>query len=209
MISILLATRNQDKATILTSLIENLAPRTSRLVFHTPLTERCSVVHSEFGSVMARAREKVISHTRCCGRAKDILIGSDDAFSIPDYFGDEVICDSEHVTDMILSGGLADQTSVFLVRSFWLVDVRSKGRAPKNTIRECLTKIPFRFLGHVKSHTSTASPRESYPLSRVLGRMTSEEPIGSENTSIADAYYAEHSFDLRTVLAQLLNGPSA
>jgi hypothetical protein len=201
MLSVLLATQNAEKASILSRLVAAVAP--SQIEFHTPLTQGCHIEPAEFGTVIDRARQKAISHVGCCGAGKDFVIGSDDAFKIPSHFGDEVICDSKRVTDMILSGGLGEGATVLLVRSFWLIDLRTKAHTPARNHNHCVTEIPFRFIAHPGITRSRAS-RDSYPLSQVLGRTVSDSPVASENADVTDAYYLEHSAGLRAALNELL-----
>jgi hypothetical protein len=201
MLSTFLATRNSDKCSILQTLLSSFVP--DQLIFSTPMTEECNNEVEEEGSVLSRARCKAKSHCVCCGSNKDLIVGSDDAFRIPDYFEDKVLCDSKQVTQMLLSGGVTVGTAVILVRSFWFIDKRRHCKLVEIE-NGCLTEIPFSFLG--SSMVDSYLPN-IYPLSNVLGRINGTIPVALEEASLMNGYYVSHSLRLKTTLIELLNLP--
>ena len=190
--SVFLASRNTDKLTIISELIRNLLPASGNLVFSNPISTSCEEQHLEDGTVLNRAQAKAEAHLACCGRSMDLLVGSDDAFRIPQYFGDRIICDSQGVTRSIMEGRFALGTELWLIRSFWLV-------APRHQMwcRGCITQIPFILMQVSRSDSFETG---IYPLSKLLGRIDGKVPVKVDDDALVRQYYAKHSTDLGSAL---------
>jgi len=202
MISVLLATRNGDKFEIIKDLLLTLV--SCSMSFSSPDTEGCSRELVEEGCVVDRARSKAHAHLGCCGFGKTLVVGSDDAFRIPDYFGNEIRCDSEQITELIINGKILPGTPVYLVRSFWCIEnIPLQGAELGSVEQGCVTEIPFKYLGGIISGGPTKLLHKTYPLSMVLGQIARDVPVAQDDPGQLRLYYSSHSEELRSVLLSL------
>jgi hypothetical protein len=180
---LLIATRNNDKYKIATSLFEAVFPDTFTFENLNDTTITHDVI--ETGSILERAEKKAkeIWNILDEQQKKDYFasVGIDDGFSFtPDGDGDP---NSKEITDQILSGQLLNQNdTIWLKRAFAFCN--------DSSIHSSLTTIPLIFQGNQKN---IKRQEGVYPLSQVLSPKDQKLPLSDINFNDTIQYYLKYS----------------
>lgn len=179
---LLIATKNNDKYSIVSALIGKVL--SGDVSFHSLKDAGIGYDINEEGSILERSEQKAKVYWDYLDKERKSLylavIGIDDGFSIDrEKEGDP---NSKELTDKILAGGLVNPgDTIWIKRGFAIYN--------DNGLVSCLTSIPFVFLGNPEN---ISREEGIYPLSSVLASVDGNVSIKDMNFDDTIRYYLEY-----------------
>ena len=192
--NILIATKNQDKIKLLSTLIKNLLHEKS-FNFYSLEDFNIESDVEESGDILDRAKQKAVFYANESNNSKsqiliDYVLGVDDGIII-DKLGEKTP-ETKKMVDLIINDNLLQlDDTVTIVRGYCFVNPKTM------EYKTLITEIPFKYIGNEKQITRIEG---KYPLSYLLSHIDKNIAIVDTIPEQIKEYDLKYSLEVKNLL---------